>query len=443
MPLRCQTELERWHCQLSKRADRPNAGCAKDTPNQIDVAMQLARTVSALRSEPDGPELYRLNDAANELMRMLPVTHSTRKAAAREGLVLPGRPNYRYFGRCAELRYVVEAVQSLHAEKTEGPELAAETATAEAAAPSAMSTKRNGGLTVQLLARSAFGSLRWCHAVRLTASRLEAVREVWSACQHLLACIQSLTFFKRVPGKARERRWQAVVWFWPYRGSWQRGTVQAALGSGRYKAQKYANGSGGLDRASRKVALQGWEEDELQTSQTTEVDASNMEGGMLPFQNADMPNNGFPDMTTLDHLHEPALLHNLRRRFFSQACDPDHDQESLDMDTSTEEFAARPWNDETLIKEGLKQDQSLLDMLQGQWYRKEDGQPVGQISGAYLVWNPRWKFAEMISPIFEDLSGLAPMLTLPFPYEDYGTEYHAYDKLHSSTSSSRSRSSGW
>ena len=103
-----------------------------------------------------------------------------------------------------------------------------------------------------------------------------------------------------------------------------------------------------------------------------------------------------------------------------QACDPDHDQESLDMDTSTEEFAARPWNDETLIKEGtgialgmycirvchslplpsvqverwasflfselvgpgLKQDQSLLDMLQGQWYRKEDGQPVGQISGA-------------------------------------------------------------
>ncbi|CAE7559871.1 unnamed protein product [Symbiodinium microadriaticum] len=177
MPLRCQTELERWHRQLSKRADHPNAGCARDTPNQIDVAMQLARTVSALRSEPDGPELYRLNDAANELMRMLPVTHSTRKAAAREGLVLPGRPNYRYFGRCAELRYVVEAVQSLHAEKTEGPELAAETATAEAAAPSAMSTKQNGGLTVQLLARSAFGSLRWCRAVRLTASRLEAVRE--------------------------------------------------------------------------------------------------------------------------------------------------------------------------------------------------------------------------------------------------------------------------
>ena len=35
-----------------------------------------------------------------------------------------------------------------------------------------------------------------------------------------------------------------------------------------------------------------------------------------------------------------------------QACDPDHDQESLDMDTSAEEFVARPWNDETLIKEG-------------------------------------------------------------------------------------------
>ena len=26
----------------------------------------------------------------------------------------------------------------------------------------------------------------------------------------------------------------------------------------------------------------------------SQVDASNMEGGMLPFQNADMPNNGFP-----------------------------------------------------------------------------------------------------------------------------------------------------
>ncbi|CAJ1395531.1 unnamed protein product [Effrenium voratum] len=67
-----------------------------------------------------------------------------------------------------------------------------------------------------------------------------------------------------------------------------------------------------------KVGLDGWEEDP--SSGSTQVDASNMDGGTLPFQNADMPDNGFPDMTSLDHLHEPALLHNLRRRFFSQAC---------------------------------------------------------------------------------------------------------------------------
>ena len=84
---------------------------------------------------------------------------------------------------------------------------------------------------------------------------------------------------------------------------WQRATVQAALGGGKYQ-----------------VSLEGWEEDESSATIPKEVDASNMDGGMLPFQNADMPEKGFPDMTSLDHLHEPALLHNLRRRFFSQAC---------------------------------------------------------------------------------------------------------------------------
>ncbi|CAK8988748.1 unnamed protein product [Durusdinium trenchii] len=84
---------------------------------------------------------------------------------------------------------------------------------------------------------------------------------------------------------------------------WQRATVQAALGHGKYR-----------------VSLEGWEEDESKATTSMDVDASSMEGGMLPFQNSDMPENGFPDMTSLDHLHEPALLHNLRRRFFSQAC---------------------------------------------------------------------------------------------------------------------------
>ena len=89
----------------------------------------------------------------------------------------------------------------------------------------------------------------------------------------------------------------------PELGVWQRATVQAALGSSKYQ-----------------VLLEGWEEDSDRSPTSKEVDASNMEGRMLPFQNADMPEKGFPDMTSLDHLHEPALLHNLRRRFFSQAC---------------------------------------------------------------------------------------------------------------------------
>lgn len=93
-------------------------------------------------------------------------------------------------------------------------------------------------------------------------------------------------------------------------GEWQKATVIAALGGGRYRVQ-----------------LEPWE-DELAAGgksargngETLEVDASKMEGGSLPFQNADMPKNGFSDMTALDHLHEAALLHNLRARFFADAC---------------------------------------------------------------------------------------------------------------------------
>mmetsp|Transcript_24339 Transcript_24339/g.56527 ORF Transcript_24339/g.56527 Transcript_24339/m.56527 type:complete len:1405 (+) Transcript_24339:157-4371(+) len=85
--------------------------------------------------------------------------------------------------------------------------------------------------------------------------------------------------------------------------NWQKGTVVAALGSGRYKVQ-----------------LEPWEGSDEKGGEVLEVDASKMEGGMLPFQNADMPEIGFPNMTTLDHLHEAALLHNLRVRFFSSGC---------------------------------------------------------------------------------------------------------------------------
>lgn len=44
----------------------------------------------------------------------LPVPrHSTRLYAIREGLALPGRPGYLYFGRCATLPYVVDAARKL------------------------------------------------------------------------------------------------------------------------------------------------------------------------------------------------------------------------------------------------------------------------------------------------------------------------------------------
>jgi len=87
-------------------------------------------------------------------------------------------------------------------------------------------------------------------------------------------------------------------------GAWRKATVVSALGGGRYRVQldPWEEAGGAVGQAK---------------AETVEVDASQLEGGALPFQNANMPENGFPNMTTLDHLHEPALLHNLRVRFFS------------------------------------------------------------------------------------------------------------------------------
>lgn len=88
--------------------------------------------------------------------------------------------------------------------------------------------------------------------------------------------------------------------------SWRKGTVVGVAGGGRYRVEmepwECSDDSGG-------AALE-----------SIEVDASKLEGGTLPFQNAGMPKEGFPDMTLLDHLHEAALLHNLRMRFFAGAC---------------------------------------------------------------------------------------------------------------------------
>jgi len=90
--------------------------------------------------------------------------------------------------------------------------------------------------------------------------------------------------------------------------SWVLASVVAALGNGRYKVQK--------ELWEDEVGAKG----SAAAGEMLEVDASKMEGGMLPFQNANMPENGFANMTTLDHLHEAALLHNLRRRMFAGGC---------------------------------------------------------------------------------------------------------------------------
>jgi len=84
-------------------------------------------------------------------------------------------------------------------------------------------------------------------------------------------------------------------------GQWVRGTVVAALGSNKFRVQQ-----------------EPWEREAVEGE--VEIDASKMEDGNLPMQNKDMPENGFPDMTKLDHLHEAALLHNLRARFFANGC---------------------------------------------------------------------------------------------------------------------------
>lgn len=38
----------------------------------------------------------------------------------------------------------------------------------------------------------------------------------------------------------------------------------------------------------------------------------------LPLQNLGLPPHGVEDMTRLNYLHEPAVLFNLRRRFFRE-----------------------------------------------------------------------------------------------------------------------------
>ena len=101
-------ELDRWHRQLRGVLRRP--------PGTQEVAVELMAALGRLRSA-QGPELFRLNDRCNELIRKLPVRHSTRLWAERQGDVLPQRPHYLYFGACASLPYVREAARLLESKE--------------------------------------------------------------------------------------------------------------------------------------------------------------------------------------------------------------------------------------------------------------------------------------------------------------------------------------
>eukprot|EP00930_Biecheleria_cincta_P059339 TRINITY_DN45088_c0_g1_i1.p1 TRINITY_DN45088_c0_g1~~TRINITY_DN45088_c0_g1_i1.p1 ORF type:complete len:253 (-),score=46.53 TRINITY_DN45088_c0_g1_i1:66-824(-) len=109
------SELERWQHQLSHGASRGGLASTSSSSNVAETAMKLLDTLAQLRSEPDGLELYSLNDKANDLMRRLPRSHSARRSAEDQGVVLPGREGYFYFGRCASLPYVREAGRFLGA----------------------------------------------------------------------------------------------------------------------------------------------------------------------------------------------------------------------------------------------------------------------------------------------------------------------------------------
>ena len=48
---------------------------------------------------------------------------------------------------------------------------------------------------------------------------------------------------------------------------------------------------------------------------------------------------------------------------------------------------------------------SSLFALNNPWLSHVSAVSPGDISGTYIVWNPRWQFQEVISPISEDVSG--------------------------------------
>ena len=52
-------------------------------------------------------------------------------------------------------------------------------------------------------------------------------------------------------------------------------------------------------------------------------------------------------------------------------------------------------------KAELKQ-RGLLEALEGGWFRKKDGKPVGELVEGRLIWNRIWGFDEAYLSIYED-----------------------------------------
>ena len=49
---------------------------------------------------------------------------------------------------------------------------------------------------------------------------------------------------------------------------------------------------------------------------------------------------------------------------------------------------------------------SMVENLQGHWYRQGDNKHVGEINGSHLLWNPQWGLRDVFSKLSESETGL-------------------------------------
>ena len=53
-------------------------------------------------------------------------------------------------------------------------------------------------------------------------------------------------------------------------------------------------------------------------------------------------------------------------------------------------------------KAKARKQRDLLDNVEGGWFRKKDGKPVGEILEGRLIWNRKWGFDEAYASLYED-----------------------------------------